>query len=175
MYHVTLIVRITVFSDFTLQTEQFPEMYMIEKDLHLVIAILAISFALVITILLGVVVVTCRYFRYVMMFLSRTEFLYFATNFNELPTLVLSIDDQLSRNTMGPCTCFTTKTVLLMNKTSKFRIYNENSVINYRFIVKWIKACTKICLNFLKSLEYSFNKLGFLKMLGKVWNVATCF
>lgn len=74
MYHVTLIVRITVFSDFTLQTEQFPEMYMIEKDLHLVIAILAISFALVITILLGVVVVTCRYFRYVMMFLSRTEF-----------------------------------------------------------------------------------------------------
>lgn len=95
MYHVTLIVRITVFSDFTLQTEQFPEMYMIEKDLHLVIAILAISFALVITILLGVVVVTCRYFRYVMVFLSRTEFLYFATNFNELPTLVLSIDDQL--------------------------------------------------------------------------------
>nr|XP_011417151.2 uncharacterized protein LOC105320781 [Crassostrea gigas] len=49
--------------NFTLQTEQFPEMYMIEKDLHLVIAILAISFALVITILLGVVVVTCRYFR----------------------------------------------------------------------------------------------------------------
>lgn len=95
MYHATLIVRITVFSDFTLQTEQFPEMYMIEKDLHLVIAILAISFALVITILLGVVVVTCRYFRYVMVFLSRTEFLYFATNFNELPTLVLSIDDQL--------------------------------------------------------------------------------
>lgn len=37
------------------------------------------------------------------------------------------------------------------------------------------KSLHKNILIFFKSLEYSFNKLGFLKMLGKVWNVATCF
>lgn len=76
---------------------------------------------------------------------------------------------------MGLCICFMMKIVLFMNKISKFCFFNENLVINYCFIVKWIKVCIKICLIFFKFLEYLFNKLGFLKMLGKVWNVVICF
>ncbi|XP_061188278.1 uncharacterized protein LOC133196384 [Saccostrea echinata] len=50
-------------SNFTLQTERLPEIFRIEKDLHLVIVILAIAFSLVLAVLLSVIYLTCRYFR----------------------------------------------------------------------------------------------------------------
>nr|XP_022328504.1 uncharacterized protein LOC111127573 [Crassostrea virginica] len=49
--------------NFTLQTERLPEIFRIERDLHLVIAIIAISFTVILTVLMGVIVLTCRHLR----------------------------------------------------------------------------------------------------------------
>ncbi|XP_048776860.2 uncharacterized protein LOC125681022 [Ostrea edulis] len=49
-------------SNLTLQTERFP-MFKIENELRFVIAILATCFSLVLTVLFGVIFITCRHYR----------------------------------------------------------------------------------------------------------------